>query len=113
VPLNIELVGFLRDGDNVRAMPGADIPVLRTEPRSVVRAGYEAGYACRPLVVSDWPVLRDVFPYAMHVQNKPHVIAEGVCGAVERRRWDCQHRTLHATLALPSTEAPVALEPEL
>src|SRR6266516_1794445 len=43
LPPNIELVGFLRDGDYVRAIGEANVVVmLTTEPRSVARGGYEA-----------------------------------------------------------------------
>jgi glycosyltransferase involved in cell wall biosynthesis len=126
LPANIELVGFLRGDDYVRAVASADfVMALTTEPRSVVRAGYEAVYARRPLVVSDWPVLRDVFPYATHVENAPDAIATGLRAAIarhaelreaapvalelQRGRWDRQLATLQATLASPSTDARVAL----
>ncbi len=126
LPPNVELVGFLRGDDYVRAVASADVVVaLTTEPQSVVRAGYEAVYSQRPLVVSDWPVLREVFPHAVHVENEPDAIASGVRAAIarhaelaetaplalelQRRRWDCQLATLKATLASRPADAPIAV----
>ncbi len=62
---NVEFVGYL-DADAYRAaLRNADVVVtLTTEPTSVMRAAYEAVYAGRPLVVSDWPVARRLFAHA-------------------------------------------------
>ena len=84
-PPNVSFLGFLRGADYSRAVSAADIVMaLTTEPMSVVRAGCEAVYAGRPLVVSHWRASREVFPYAVHVSNDPAGIAVGMRAAVER-----------------------------
>lgn len=83
LPPNVTLTGFLDADDYRRAVEEADVVlVLTTEPTSVVRAGYEAVYARRPLVVSDTPVLREVFPGAVHTENSAGAIAEALRAAL-------------------------------
>jgi hypothetical protein len=80
-PDNLELLGFLDPVAYRRAVASADaVVVLTTASTSVVRAGFEAVYARRPLVISDWPVLREAFPSAIHVPNT----AEGLVRGLER-----------------------------
>ena len=87
---------------------------LTTEPASVVRAGYEAVYARRPLIVSAWSNLRQIFPYAVHVSNDSDSIVSGLELArdrldelrattadalrEQRQRWDGQLVGMHAAL---------------
>jgi glycosyltransferase involved in cell wall biosynthesis len=78
-PANVTFVGFLDAADYHRAVVDADaVLTLTTEPASVMRAAYEAVYARRPLVVSDWPVSRALFPSAVHVVHTPEALAEGL-----------------------------------
>ena len=84
LPANVRLVGFLGPDDYRSAVEEADaLLVLTTEPTSVVRAGYEAVYARRALVVSDTPVLREVFPLAEHTANTSEGVAAALARAVE------------------------------
>ena len=78
-PDNVSFVGFL-DARSYRAVVAdADIVVtLTTEPTSVMRAAYEAVYARRPVVVSDWPVARALFPYAVHTDNDADSLARAI-----------------------------------
>lgn len=106
-PDSARFVGFLGPADYAAAVGAADVVlVLTDEPTSVPRSAYEAVYAGRPLVVSDWPVLRELFPYAIHVPNEPAAVAAGLRTAFDRhhellsvstqaridqeRRWDAQ-----------------------
>jgi glycosyltransferase involved in cell wall biosynthesis len=83
---NVRFTGFLSGADYERAVRDADVVLaLTTEPSSVVRAGYEAVYAQRPLVVSDWPASREVFPHARHVENEPPAIVAGLRQAIHER----------------------------
>jgi hypothetical protein len=67
---NVEFVGFLDAPGYQAAVDEADVVLcLTTEPGSVMRSAYEAVYACRPLIVSGWPVASEVFPYALHTEN--------------------------------------------
>jgi glycosyltransferase involved in cell wall biosynthesis len=85
-PANVRFTGFLSGDAYGRAVSDADVVLaLTTEPSSVVRAGYEAVYAERPLVVSDWPASREVFPHALHVENSPPAIVAGLRQAVSDR----------------------------
>jgi glycosyltransferase involved in cell wall biosynthesis len=119
-PPNVRFVGFLTGEDYERAVLDADVVLaLTTEPSSVVRAGYEAVYAERPLVVSDWPAAREVFPHAVRAANDAPGVAAGLRRAVseherlvrlapealelQRARWDEQLAGLRARL---STETP-------
>lgn len=78
-PGNVAFVGFLGAADYHAAVVEADaVLTLTTEPASVMRAAYEAVYARRPLVVSDWPLNRALFPTAVHVLHTPEALAEGL-----------------------------------
>jgi glycosyltransferase involved in cell wall biosynthesis len=78
-PGNVTFVGFLDAPLYHRAVVDADaILTLTTEPSSVMRAAYEAIYARRPLVVSDSPVDRALFPSAVHVLHTPEALAAGL-----------------------------------
>jgi glycosyltransferase involved in cell wall biosynthesis len=84
-PENVTLTGFLGPAAYQRAMLESDLVLtLTTEPTSVMRAAYEAVYAGRPLVLSDWPALIELFPYAVHVQNFADAIADGVAAVLRR-----------------------------
>ena len=119
---NVHLVGFL-DRDAYRAaVEDADVVLaLTTEPTSAMRAAFEAVWAERVLVVNDWPLLRDLFPDAVHVENTSRSIAEGVrraldghdrlaaAAATSRRlqlaRWEAQISALRGALEDgPATE---------
>jgi glycosyltransferase involved in cell wall biosynthesis len=121
-PPNVGFTGFLTGEDYEQAVLGADLVLaLTTEPSSVVRAGYEAVYAERPLIVSDWPASREVFPHALHVPNDPAGIASGLRRAVadherlvraapealalQRARWSEQLAALRAVIE-PETPTP-------
>lgn len=118
-PPNVRFTGFLTGKRYESAVLDADVVLaLTTEPSSVVRAGYEAVYARRPLVVTDWPASREVFPHAVHVPNQAAGIAAGLRRAVaehdrltdegpaalalQRSRWDEQLAALRRRL----TESP-------
>ncbi len=48
-----------------------------------MRAAYEAVYANRPLLVTDWPALRETFPLAVPVRNTADSIAEAVADTLD------------------------------
>lgn len=78
-PANVEFTGLLGPEDYRGALFAADaVLVITTESTSVVRAGYEAVWAHRPLVVSDWPELRRVFPEAVHTATDSRAIARAI-----------------------------------
>lgn len=84
-PPNVTFLGLLAEPRYRQAVRQADVMLaLTTEPTSVMRAAYEAVYAGRPLVVSDWPVLRELFPHAVHVANHAGAIEAGLTEALRR-----------------------------
>lgn len=122
-PPNVVLTGWLDQPAYAQELDRCDIVLaLTTEPTSVMRAAYEAGYARRVLVMSGTDVLRDLFPEAVAVGDDAASIAAGLQAAVadhdaliatldtvrERQdsRWDAQRRDLAAILGLdPATPA--------
>jgi len=80
VPSNVHLTGFIPDADYLALLRGADaILVLTREDHTMQRGGYEAVSLGKPLITSDWPLLREVFSRGtVHVDNSPEAIAEAV-----------------------------------
>ena len=88
---NVHLVGFLDQSSYRLAVENADVVLaLTTEPTSAMRAAFEAVWAERVLVVNDWPLLHELFPNAVHVENTSESIAAGI-----RRALD-EHERLQA-----------------
>jgi thiamine pyrophosphate-dependent acetolactate synthase large subunit-like protein len=84
-PANATFTGFLRGDDYRRAMEEADIVlVLTNHAMAVNRGAYEAVYSRRPLIISDQPAMRPLFPHAIRVANDASSIAEGIQAAVRR-----------------------------
>jgi glycosyltransferase involved in cell wall biosynthesis len=88
LPSNVTLTGFLSVPAYGGLLAGADVVMaLTTRDHTMSRAAYEAVYQGTPVIVSDWPVLRNAFPDgAVHVDNTPGQIA----GAVAAVRADPQ-----------------------
>ena len=116
-PGNVRFVGFMAADAYRQAVERASVIVtLTTEPTSVMRAAYEAVYAGKVLVLSDWPVSRRLFPSAVAVANEAGALAKGIEDAVSRHveltkaaaaarsaqleRWDGQLRELREVLGL-------------
>jgi hypothetical protein len=100
-PPNAIFTGFLRGDDYRRAMEEADIVlVLTNHPMAVNRGAYEAVYSRRPLIISDLPAMRPLFPHAIGVANDAPSIAEGIQTAVRR----------HAALVEAASHALAAQE---
>ena len=86
LPPNVTLLGYLDTGAYAAEVRAASaVLALTTEPTSVMRAAYEAVYARRPLVISDWPAGRTAFPYATYVLNRAEDLARGVDEALANR----------------------------
>jgi glycosyltransferase involved in cell wall biosynthesis len=84
-PSNVHYTGFLEQGAYLEALYGANIVMSLTErPEDVSRSASEAVFACRPLIVSDWPAAQRYFPFAIAVSNTAEGIAQGVSDAIER-----------------------------
>lgn len=119
LPDNVQLTGFLNLDDYAAELARADVVLaLTTEPTSVMRAAYEAVYAQRALVVTDWPALREVFPYAHVGPNEAAGLATAIRAAIsehdpsvlgaalgeQQARWEGQLASMRAALGgRPST----------
>jgi glycosyltransferase involved in cell wall biosynthesis len=79
-PANVRFAGFLADGDYYRLLQAADAVVcLTTRDHTMQRGACEALSLARPIVTSDWPLLRDYFAAGtVHVQASGESIAAGV-----------------------------------
>lgn len=86
-PPNLRLLGFLSREEYLAALAGADLVVaLTTRDHTMQRAAYEAIYLGTPVVVSDWPILRENFAEgALWVENKAVALAEAWREAMPRR----------------------------
>ena len=84
-PANVIFTGFLEGHDYDRTLEqAAVIMVLTMRPQSVSRGAYEAVYFERPLIISDFPAMTPLFPYAISVPNDTAGIARGIQSAIER-----------------------------
>lgn len=96
---NVEWLGYLTGDNYPRALRQADVVLTLTDRReSVPRSAYEAVYAERPLVTTDWPHMVDLFPYAVKVTNDANSIAEGVQRALDSSAE--LHDSTHSALEL-------------
>jgi glycosyltransferase involved in cell wall biosynthesis len=89
LPANVRLTGFLSDAAYGGLLTTADaVMTLTTRDHTMLRGAYEAIYQGTPVIVSDWPILRESFTEgALHVDNSPAAIAEAV-RTVRRRLTD-------------------------
>jgi hypothetical protein len=121
-PPNVRFLGFLPGVAFGEAIRRADIVLsLSTERVSVMRTAYETVYSQRPLVLPDRPMLRDLFPYAVHVEVTSEGIASGLRSAIRRhaelaaaagtarelqeRRWSGQLAALSSITGRSATHA--------
>ena len=80
MPANVALTGFVSTEAFGGLLTDADVVMtLTTRDHTMLRGAYEAIYQGTPVIVSDWPILRDAFSDgAVHVDNTPAAIAAAV-----------------------------------
>jgi len=80
-PENCYLTGYLSYERYVGLLRGVDaIMALTTGNHTLLMGAFEAVSVGTPIIVSDWPVLRDYFSLGtVHVPNTVEGICEGVC----------------------------------
>ncbi|GMU92319.1 MAG: hypothetical protein AMXMBFR4_13770 [Candidatus Hydrogenedentota bacterium] len=87
-PENVTLTGYLSDEAYAGLLRGVSaILVLTTRDFTMQRGGSEAVTVGKPLITSDWPVLREIFSRGtVHVDNT----ANGIQAGIEevRRNYD-------------------------
>jgi glycosyltransferase involved in cell wall biosynthesis len=79
-PSNVRFTGFLSDAEYVGLLMAADgVMALTIRDHTMQRAAYEAVYLGKPVITSDFPILRDAFPLgALHIAPTQEGIREGV-----------------------------------
>jgi glycosyltransferase involved in cell wall biosynthesis len=87
-PLNVRFTGFLSDAEYVGLITAADgVIALTTRDHTMQRAAYEAVYLGKPVITSDFPILRRSFPLGtVHVEPTESGIRRGVEEFRENRR---------------------------
>jgi glycosyltransferase involved in cell wall biosynthesis len=104
VPRNVTLTGFLPVDAYGSLLAGADaVLTLTTRNHTMLRGAWEAIYQGTPVIVSNWPLLRESFPTgAIHVDNS----SEQIVGAVgEMRREHAQYKAEAIALCEEKREA--------
>src|SRR5262249_26555315 len=86
LPPTVQLAGFPPTPESGGLLRAADAVLdLTTLDHTMLRGAYEAVYQGTPVIVSDWPLLREEFPIgAVHVDNSVESIVDAVRD-VERR----------------------------
>lgn len=79
-PANVEFTGYLPDDVYYATMLESDVVLcLTTRDNTMQRGACEALSMARPIITSDWPLLRDYFSKGtVHVTSDPEAIAVGI-----------------------------------
>lgn len=79
-PENCHLTGFLTYEQYIGLLRGVDTVMdLTTRDHTLLMGGFEAVSLGKPLIVSDWPVLREYFCLgALHIRNTVEGVSNGV-----------------------------------
>jgi glycosyltransferase involved in cell wall biosynthesis len=117
LPENVTCTGFLPDHQYIGLLRSVDaIMVLTTRDYTLQLGGCEAVSLDQPLIISDWPFLREFFPQgAVYVHNTAAGIRQGVQLMLENRarlkqemvsfhtrardRWDAELHQLQALVS--------------
>ena len=92
-PDNVTLTGYLSDQQYGSLLSQADVVMtLTTQDHTMLRGAWEAIYQATPVIISDWPILKEAFESgAIHVDNSQESIAQAVLFAQENiRDLSCQ-----------------------
>jgi len=86
-PSNLEYTGFVSEDEYAGLLRAADVVlVLTTHDHTMQRGGYETMALDKPLVTSDWQLLRETFSRGtVHVQNDADAIAAGIAHALTEK----------------------------
>lgn len=84
-PANVHFLGFLSDQEYVGQLLASDAVIaLTTRDHTMQRGAYEAIYLGKPVITSNFEVLRDSFPKGtVHVQPIADSISSGIHSMIE------------------------------
>jgi glycosyltransferase involved in cell wall biosynthesis len=87
IPSNVTFTGFIPDEEYIDLLRSVDaVMSLTTRDHTMQRGGCEAVWLGRPLIISDWPLLKETFHRgSIHVPNTAEGIRAGVLAARTRR----------------------------
>jgi glycosyltransferase involved in cell wall biosynthesis len=79
-PANVTFTDFLKDSEYVGLLLASDaVMCLTTADHTMQRGAYEAVYLRKPVITSDFALLRESFPAGtVHVRNTPEDIVRGI-----------------------------------
>lgn len=85
LPENASLTGFISDSAFGDLLHRSNIVMsLTTRDHTMLRGAWEAIYQGTPVIVSDWPILKEAFPLgAIHVDNTGVAIAAAIRRCLE------------------------------
>ena len=80
LPANVKLTGFLSTSEYGGLLTRADaVMALTTRDHTMLRGAYEAIYQGTPVIISDWPLLRETFGTgAIHVDNSASALVDAL-----------------------------------
>jgi glycosyltransferase involved in cell wall biosynthesis len=80
IPGNVTLTGFISDAAYGSLLTRVDVVItLTTRNHTMLRGAYEAVYQGTPVIVSDWPLLREAFDEgAIQVDNSPEQLVAAI-----------------------------------
>lgn len=80
IPPNVTLTGFVSDAAYGSLISRSDVVMsLTTRDHTMLRGAWEAIYQGTPVIVSDWPILREAFDKgAVHSDNSARAIAAAI-----------------------------------
>ncbi len=86
-PANVRFTGWISDADYAGLLRAADVVLcLTTHDHTMQRGAYEAMALDKPLITSNWGLLRATFNHGtLHVDNSPSAIAEAVQSALSEQ----------------------------
>jgi glycosyltransferase involved in cell wall biosynthesis len=88
-PANVHFTGWLEDGDYANLLRNATaIMVLTTRDHTMQRGALEAMELEKPLITSNWPLLRQTFSRGtIHVDNSVEGITAAIDTVLRDREW--------------------------
>jgi len=86
-PANVFYTDFLPDKKYVSLIKSVDgVMVLTTRNYTMLSGAHEALALCKPMIISDWPILKEFFNKgAVHVKNNRESIREGVMQMIKNK----------------------------
>jgi glycosyltransferase involved in cell wall biosynthesis len=84
---NVNFTGWVSDEDYAKLLKSSDVIMcLTTHDYTMQRGAYEAMALEKPLITSDWGLLRETFhDGTIHVKNSPEAIAQAVIRALDEQ----------------------------